>query len=137
MRGRSLSSVVFTIAVASLTLTGCDDAVTTSESPDLSGSYELESITFEGQPTLEPPAASGTLQLTDTTYDVDIEIQTQQGTQQIMDNGTYSISGDTWTQESNVTDVQSTGTFDFDGTFLTVSVETQGQQVQNVWRKTG
>lgn len=104
----------------------------------LAGTYDLVSITFEGQPTLGPPVAFGSLVLTETTYQVQITIAVPgDTTQNIVDNGTYQISGTSWNQESAVQSIQSEGTFSLEGDILTVSVVTAGMQVENVWRKTG
>lgn len=120
-----------------LVLAGCDtEGITVVDDVDLAGSYTLVSITFEGQPTLTPPAATGTLVLTETRYDVDITIQTEQGPNQISDEGSYEVDGNSWSQTSDDGDIQSVGTFELDGDVLTVDVTTQNQRVVNVWERT-
>jgi hypothetical protein len=122
-------------AVVALFACGDDDPAGTEE-PDLAGTYQLVSIAFQGQPALMPPVASGTFTLTATTYEVDISIDLPPpNNQTIQDEGTYSINGTGWSQESSQGGVQSVGTFTFDGTRLEVNATTQGQTVATVWNK--
>lgn len=125
----------FVLLLAALLGVACDDEGPTEAGADLTGTYTLESITFEGQPTLSPPAATGTLTLTDTRYEVSIDIQSPAGVQEVRDAGTYTVEGNSWTQESDDGSLQSVGTFELEGDVLTVDVTTQGQRVVNVWRR--
>lgn len=112
---------------------GDDDPGVTAPTPaDLAGTYDLASIEFPPNPAVEPPIATGTLRLTERTYEVTINVQ---GQEPIEDNGTFQISEDgTWSQSSAVTKVQSTGTFTFDGNQLSVEV-IQPAPVNTVWDK--
>jgi hypothetical protein len=98
---------------------------------ELVGTYDLLSITFQGQQPLTPPAATGVLSLTPTTYTVVLAV----GPDTTADNGTWTVSGNQWTQSSATMQLQSVGTVAFSHDTLTVNVTTQGQQVNNVWKK--
>lgn len=117
---------------AALALTGACGDDGTGPSVDLSGSYQLQSVTFPGQQPLTPPAAEGTLVLTQTTYNVNITIAGNPP-QQVSDQGTYSTSGSTWTQESSVNGSQAVGNFTLSGNQLTVNTTLQGLPVVSVW----
>jgi hypothetical protein len=124
------------LAVVAFAACGDDDP-TGVEEADLSGTYELVSITYQGQPSLAPPVATGTFTLTATTYQVSITIDLPDPFgQQIEDNGTYAIDGNDWSQESSANGFQSVGTITYDGTRLEVNATTQGQTVITVWNKT-
>jgi hypothetical protein len=124
------------LAVAAVA-SGCGGSSSTAPTPitavQLVGTYDLLSITFQGQPTLTPPAATGVLVLTPTTYAVTLHVAPATAAE--VDSGTYSISGNQWSQTSTTSQVQSVGTFTFSHDTLTVNVTTQGMQVNNVWKK--
>jgi len=142
MRSRSLRALLL---VAGLSLAGsvaaCSDDNNNGTNPpnevDLSGTYDLVSVT-QGGVTLTPAlGATGTLVLTQTTYDISITIPSQTGPMTTTDNGTYELSGDTWTQESaNAGGFQGVGTYSLVGGTLTVVVTTAGVQVVSVWQST-
>lgn len=136
MRPRPDLSNLSALVVAVVLIGGCGDDETTAPTVDLSGTYELVSATFAGQ-TVTPPIATGTAILTATTYDIDITvtIPTQQPIV-ISDEGTYSTSGNTWTQESSTTGGQAVGSFTLVGDVLTVDSVLAGMQVRAVWRRT-
>lgn len=118
-------------------LAACGDDSTGPGDVDLSGTYQLVSITFQGQPQLEPPVAEGTFTLTQTTYDVSIDINVPPPNDvQIRDQGTYDIDGNSWSQESSVDGRQTVGTFTLEDGRLTVNATTQGQIVITVWDRT-
>lgn len=133
---RRFRTVVPIVLLSFVTVLACDDKPTGSEVPDLTGVYELVSISFQGQAQMEPPVATGTFTLTMTTYEVDIVIDLPAPLgQTIQDEGTYSLNGNNWSQESSTTGFQSVGTYSFDGTTLEVNATTQGQTVATVWTK--
>jgi len=142
MRRRPLRTL---IPVSMLVFAGLSTACSDDEQPtnlpeptDLSGTYELVTLTQAGTPTIGPPIATGTLVLTQTTYVIDLTTPDQTGTPvNTVDNGTYSTDGDNWTQESSTTGLQGVGTFTLQGNTLTVNVTTVGIEVLTVWNKTG
>ncbi len=122
-------------AIAVLLAAGCGDE-STGPSVDLTGTYDLESVTFPGQQPLTPPTAVGTLVLTQTTYDVNITIATNPP-QQVSDQGEYSTSGNTWSQTSSVNGSQAVGNYTLSGTRLTVNTTLQGLPIVSVWLRRG
>jgi hypothetical protein len=97
--------------------------------------YALVSLENPPNPTLTPPAVTGTLVLGATTYDVTINVQGQPPT---TDQGTYTISGSNWTQTSTTNQgVQSSGTFTYNQTtgMLSVDVTAVGVRTITVWQK--
>lgn len=133
-----VGSMAALVALAALGLSSCGDNNPTAPegNPALVGTYSLVSITFQGQPTLGPPVATGSLTLTDSTYTVTITIAVPgQPQEDIQDSGTYSVSGNTWTQTSTVQNVQSIGTYTLTDGTLSVDVSTSGQQQSSVWQK--
>ncbi|MEE8573152.1 MAG: hypothetical protein V3T20_07795 [Gemmatimonadota bacterium] len=142
MRRRPLRTLipVTMLVFAGLTAACSDDEQPTNlpEPTDLSGTYELVTLTQAGTPTIGPPIATGTLVLTQTSYVIDLTTPDQTGTPvNTVDNGTYSTDGNTWTQESSTTGLQGVGTFTLQGNTLTVNVTTVGIEVLTVWNKTG
>jgi hypothetical protein len=133
---RVASAAVFaTLAALALASCGNNDSTGPEGNADLIGSYALASLTFQGQATLGPPFATGSLILTDTTYSLSIDITVPGAEQQITDSGTYTVSGSNWTQSSSTLNVQSVGTYALAAGTLTVDVTTAGQQVTTIWLK--
>ncbi len=135
---RTLIRPVLLAVVTALPLFACsDDDPAGPEEPDLSGTYELVSITFQGQPELSPPIATGTFTLTQSGYQVTltIDLPAPQG-QDIQDQGTYSTNNNAWTQESTTTGNQSVGTYTLVGTRFEVIATTLGIASTTVWTKT-
>ena len=143
MKFRHVIPIVFIHGIAAALLTsGCGndyEQPTQAPSVDLTGTYDLISITFGAPPALEPPVAVGSLVLTSSDYDLQITLSvTVSGIPDtITDRGTYTASGNTWTQVSSLTPTQSTGTFSQQGDTLSVSVTIGGLKIDSVWRKTG
>ncbi len=130
------SIVLATLVSAALVLAGCkSDSTSPTTSANLAGSYTLQSLTQAGV-TLTPPAATGTLTLTATTYAVNLTI-TLPGQQplQEQDAGTYTISGSQWSQSSTTIGIQSVGTYTYSNGTLSVNVTTAGLQVATTWKK--
>jgi len=130
MARRALLSAVL-LAVASATV-ACSDDETTGPGVDLSGTYDLQQFTQPPNPTLGPPIATGTLVLTATNYQVQVNVQ---GSNPINDNGTYSVSGGQWQQTSSVSAIQSVGTYTLASGTLTVVATTQGITTTTVWQR--
>ncbi len=141
MRRRPLRAILALAIVAVVGVAGgCggdDDEPTGPVETDLSGNYELVSVT-QGGVTLTPAqGATGTLVVTRTNYTLDITIPGPTGPVNTVDTGTYQTDGDTWTQESdNAGGFQGIGTFSLVGTTLTIDVTTAGVQVLSVWSRT-
>jgi len=145
MTRRSLRAL---LPVAIVTLAGLTTACSDDEQPtnlpeptDLSGTYELVSLT-QGGITIGPAqGATGALVLTQTTYSIDLTVPNPDDPFgpgiNTVDNGTYSTDGSNWTQESSTTGLQGVGTFTLQGNTLTVNVTTVGIEVLTVWNKTG
>jgi hypothetical protein len=141
MKRRSLRALLplAILAFAGLT-TACgndDEGTDPPVQTDLSGAYVLTSVT-QGGVTLTPAeGATGTLALTQTTYELSVTVPSAGGPITTMDSGTYQTSGNTWTQESdNAQGFQGVGTFTLVGNTLTVDVTTAGIQVVSVWNNT-
>jgi len=66
--------------------------------------------------------------------DATIDLPAPQG-QQIQDQGTYTIDGNTWSQESSVTGDQSVGTYGYNGTRLELTTTAKGLTTFTVWSK--
>jgi len=136
MRSRRSALMLLSSAVTALVV-GCSSDNTAPSNPaPPAGTYALVSI--QNPPnttTLTPPAATGSLVLGATTYDVTISIV---GQDPVVDQGTYSISGSNWTQTSTTNQgVQSTGTFTYNqgSGVLSVDVTVVGVRTISVWQK--
>lgn len=140
MRRRPLRALMPLAVVALIGVAACggdDDEPMGPVETDLSGTYELVSVT-QGGVTLGPAqGATGTLTATQTRYTVDITVPGPTGPINTVDTGTYMTDGSTWTQESdNAGGFQGVGTFSLVGTTLTIDVTTAGVQVLSVWNRT-
>ncbi|MCG6954651.1 MAG: hypothetical protein LJF04_01555 [Gemmatimonadetes bacterium] len=137
MRQWRVASAAVFATLAALALASCknNDSTGPAGNADLVGSYALASLTFEGQPTLQPPLANGSLVLSDTTYSLSINITVPGAEQQITDAGTYTVSGSNWSQTSSTLNIQSVGTYALASGTLTVDVTTAGQHVTTIWLK--
>ncbi len=119
-----------------LLLAGCGSSDSTGPTTDLAGSYTLQALTISGQSVPVPTFATGTLVLTATTYNVNVAVTIPGQETTYADQGTYTVSGSTWTQTSTVTQGQvTTGTYSQSGNTLTVNVEVEGQATSMVWAK--
>lgn len=142
MRLRSLRALllVATVCLAGSVAACSDDDDNGTNPPvvvDLSGTYDLVSVTQGGVTVGPDQGASGTLVLTQTTYSIDLTLPGPTGPVNTTDSGTYEISGNTWTQESdNAGGFQGVGTYSLSGGTLTVDVTTAGVQVLSVWQST-
>lgn len=134
MSGRRITPALAGLAMAALLLAGCKSSDSTSpNSVDLSGTYSLQALTEPGSPTIGPPFATGTLVLTQTQYTLTLNVT---GQNPIQDQGTYTVSGNNWTQTSSTPGVpQGVGTYSLSGNTLSVDVTTAGQTVSTVWQK--
>lgn len=131
--GRALAGVALSI----LLLVGCagGDSTSPPTTTDIAGTYTLQSLTTSGL-TIVPPLATGTLVLTATNYTLNVSVSVPgQPTQAVVDNGTYSFSGSSWTQVSAATGQTVVGTYSRQGNTLTVNMSAQGQATTSVWLK--
>jgi len=114
---------------------GCSDNSGPSNPPPAAGTYALTSFQNPPNPALTPPNATGTLVLTGSNYNVTINVQ---GQDPVTDQGTYTISGTSWSQTSTTNQgVQSTGTFTYNQStgVLTVDVTAVGVRTISAWQK--
>ncbi len=114
--------------------TACGSSGTTNPgltAAELVGTYDLGSLTLGTNPPVGPPAGTGTLMLTLSTYNVTLNLPS--GTQ--VDSGTWSVSGSTWTQTSSVQPIQEQGTASLSHDSLTVSLNAAGTAISSVWIK--
>jgi hypothetical protein len=119
--------------VGLLALAACSGDDTSGPSTtDLSGNYTMLSFQQGANPTMSPPFATGNLVMTATTYNITITVQGQVA---IADNGTYTISGNSITQTSNVQPIQSVGTWTRNGNVFSIDVTAAGQRVVSSWQK--
>ena len=137
---RALLPVAILMFAGLSTACSSDDPVDPPVETDLSGNYELVTLTQAGT-TIGPPIATGTLVLTATRYSIDLLVPDPTDPfgppLNTVDSGTYATDGDTWTQESdNAGGFQGVGTFSLAGATLTVDVTTAGVQVLTVWNNT-
>lgn len=131
-RARSRLAACLLVSALSLSLAGCGgDEDSTGVVLDLAGSYALLSVASDGQPTLTPPAATGTLVLTADRYEIDLAI----GPEIIMDTGTYEVAGNAWSQTSDTGAIQSVGTVTLNDGVLTVDATTVGVRTVSVWQR--
>jgi hypothetical protein len=129
------SVVLFLASAVAAVALGCSDNNGPSNPPPAAGTYSMTSIQNPPNAALTPPVATGTLQLTATTYSVTIDVQ---GQPEVQDQGTYTISGGTWSQTSTTNQgVQSTGTFTYNQTTgaLHVDVTAVGVRTITDWQK--
>lgn len=131
------SRLVLLAAAAALTIgiaaCGSDNSTGPSglTAAQLVGTYDLVSLTLGTSQPLTPPAATGTLTLDTTTYSVNLNLPT--GPE--VDSGTWTVSGDNWTQTSSVQDVEEAGTVNLSHDTLSVNVNVAGTPIANVWVK--
>jgi hypothetical protein len=117
-------------------LAGCgSDNTGPANPPPPAGTYSMTSFQNPPNPAVTPPNATGTLVLTATTYNVTIDVQ---GQGEVQDEGTYTMSGNNWTQISTTNPgVQSTGTFSYTTAtgVLKTDVTASGFRTITIWQK--
>lgn len=123
------------LAASLLVAAGCGESDPTDVVFELPGSYELTSITYEGLPAGTPPYVTGTLTLTEAGYAVQVDAITLEGPTQIIDEGSYSVEGDSWIQTSTMDQPASVGTYSFDGVVLSFDVTVEEARVLSNWRR--
>ena len=123
------------LAVSTLAVTAAACSSSTSNKgltpQQMQGSYVLTSIAAPS-PVLHPPAATGTLALTLTNYTLVLTI-TGSGTQ--YDGGTYTIDGNNFTENSDSTGFNYSGTATLVNDSLNVLVLTAGGNITTTWQK--
>ena len=97
------------------------------------GTYDLLSVAFSDGTPIAPPAVTGVLTLTRNTYKVTVHLASPDST--ASDSGSYTVSGNHWTQISAGFPLRSEGTASFANDTLTVNVVTANVQVRNSWHK--
>lgn len=151
MKKRMRALMVPFVAV-SIAMSGCsddDDPMGNGGDPppDLSGTYSLQSFqsVLTGGLPLAPPIVTGTFTLTQTnvtgseatgTLSVDITVPDGMGgTNQLMDQGTFTIRSDgSWEQTGQLQ--QGSGTFTLVGNLLTVNVTEPATAVStSTWQR--
>jgi hypothetical protein len=130
-RSRALPMAA-TLAAAALVLVSCNSNNSTGpqNSSSLAGTYSLDSLTYMGQ----PATATGTMTLTDSTYTASLNM-TQPATFNFNDTGTYTASGNTWSQSSNLGLGTYSGTYTLSNNTLRVNVSVQGLVLGMVWQR--
>ena len=132
MRFRGLLSVAASAAIA-LAAGGCSNSTSPGTSVDLTGTYDLVSISIGGQAVAN---STGTFSLTTTNYDLQLTLG---GMAEPEDRGTYTASGSaasgTWSQKSTTSSNQSVGTYTMSGNTLTVTVTSPAPGSVSVWQK--
>ena len=123
--------------IAALTVAGAASCSNSTGSNGLTpqqmqGNYVLTSIHEPPAAVLVPPVATGTLALTLTNYTLVLNI-TGSGTQ--YDGGTYTISGNNFTQNSDSVGYSYQGTATLVGDSLSVLVITPGGNITTTWKK--
>jgi hypothetical protein len=117
-------------AFAASALLACSDDDETGPSTDLSGSYTLQSFQQGDNPVLVPPVATGTLVLTETNYDVTINVG---GQPVVNDEGTYTTNGNQFSQSGTLG--QATGTFTQNGNTFSTDLTAGGIRIRSTWLK--
>ncbi len=122
---------------------GSDNSSTGNQlsNADLVGAWSLVSFQIVPQPALTPPAATGTLTLGDSAYNVLIVLNTGDAVDTVAaDSGTYSVNGSSWSQTSDNPEVpQSTGsvTLTKNGSTdnLEVNATAAGVATHSIWSR--
>ena len=149
MKRRLFAGSLPALLVALLAMTaGCSDddgngGTNPPPDTDLSGTYTLVSVQQGGPDALEcgpSLGCTGTLTLTATRYTLDLTTPDPDNPFAdpitIEDTGTYTTSGNEWTQTSDGNLPQSVGTYTLQGNTLTVAATSAGILVTSVWNKT-
>ena len=106
-----------------------DNGPTGLTAADLVGTYTLTSFALGGQ---TDPGATGSLALTDTRYDLQLNLS---GQDPIVDEGTWTLNGTTFTQTSDNGLPSLTGTVTLTGNTLSISGSEGGVPVATTWQK--
>jgi hypothetical protein len=122
---------------------GSDNSSTGNQlgNADLVGAWSLVSFQIVPQPALTPPAATGTLTLGDSAYDVLIVMNNSGVVDTVAaDSGTYQVNGSNWSQTSDNPELpQSTGTVSLtkNGSteVLEVNASAAGVATHSIWSR--
>ena len=123
--------------IAAITVAGAASCSNSTSSngltpQEMQGNYVLTSIHEPPAAVLVPPVATGTLALTLTNYTLVLNISGS-GTQ--YDGGTYTISGNNFTQNSDSVGISYQGTATLVNDSLNVLVVTPGGTITTTWQK--
>jgi hypothetical protein len=108
---------------------------------DVAGDWTMVSYQIVPRPAYTPPAAAGTLRLTDTDYHVFVALTTGEVVDTVAnDSGTYNVDGSIWTQTStNPEQPPSAGTVSLmkSGAVETLQVNTTaaGVLTHSIWTR--
>ena len=123
----------FGTLLLALTLAACGgDGATEPEVETLPGSYDLISLTQEGQPTATPPFVVGSMTLTSSRFTIDLQINVPGMEQHIVDQGTYTANGTSWSQVSDG-GIEGAGTYRLEDGLLTTDVLVEDVRVVMLW----
>lgn len=116
-----------------------EDAVSPEPAAELAGSYDLSSVQIGSEPPMEPPVADGSLVLTrQGRYELEVVVDPPDSPGvEIVDEGTFEASGDSWAQESTVDGTQAIGTYELEGPRLAIDVTIRGLRIRTEWIRTG
>ena len=134
---------LLTVVLPAVACDNDDDSSTGNQlsNADLVGDWSMVSFQIVPQQAVTPPAATGTLHLTNTDYRVLIVLNTGEGVDTVAnDNGTYNVSGSSWSQTSSNPNLpQSTGTVALarSGSTETIVVNATagGVTTHSIWRR--
>jgi hypothetical protein len=135
---------VLALPAAMLVAGSCGDDDSTGNqlsNADLVGGWSLVSFQIIPQRALTPPITTGTLRLSDTSYDVLVVLNTGEAVDTVVaDSGTYTVSGSSWSQTSDNPDVPpATGTVvlivNAGSEILEVNATTAGVDTHSFWMR--
>jgi hypothetical protein len=140
---RALSIFALPAVVLLAGACGSDNSSTGKQlsNADLVGTWSLVSFQIVPQPALTPPAATGTLDLGDSTYDVHILLDEGTAVDTVAaDSGTYQVNGSNWSQTSDNPEVpQSTGSVSLtkngSNETLEVNAAAAGVSTHSIWQR--
>jgi len=139
----SLAGAALAVAGALWVAAACSSSTSNNcgsgTSPNLVGTYALESYTL-GSSTVTAPTATGTLRFYTTLYGVTLNLPNGSGgTTVVTDSGSYTVMGSSCINESSVLgQPQFSGTFTYTASdsALQVTGTAAGQVAASIWKKT-
>ena len=133
-RNARLLAIASLAAITVAAAASCSSSTSSSglTPQEMQGNYSLTSFTTPPSPTLNPPAVTGTLILTLTNFTLVLNLG---GAPPQYDGGTYTISGNTFTENSDSTGLTYSGTAHLVNDSLNVEVTTPGGVINTTWHK--